>query len=549
MTRLRTSALPIISIFVSGMFNAAHAQLSHVADQQLTRAGGDAFGYDVALDGDRIVTGEFGHAFVYEKGLQGWAQVAELVPSGVASSYYGNSVELDGDRAFVGSHREGDGRVYVFELIAGSWQETAILVGNDGIPGGIDDYFGQALAIDEVTGKLAVGAPHDDTATLDGGAIYIYELQGTTWVPSSPIHGVSGASYAAIGGRFAIDGDRLVMTEYLNSGDTSQVHIYEPVSGVWTHQETLVPRDPSGTPWTQTFGFGRALALSGDTLVVTSPEIGVLVARGAGHVFEKGPSGWLQTDYLHPAMTADRTIIAEGVAIHGDRIVFGGHASGTTSMFVRVAPGEWDERALLSATGIGDHGGFGERMAYDGRTVVSAAWRADLASSSEYGAIYIHEDVQPSDFGRMTCPGDETLLLCPCNYDSYRPGGPGCLNSSFRGALLVGHGSPSLSGPGLAMTGFHLVPNAPCVIFSGANSPATPVVFGNGLLCVSPPIQRHAIKPTGPAGGVHFGAQDGLLNAASPGQVRTYQVWYRDPMAFCQGGFNLSNGFEFSVVP
>ena len=35
-----------------------------------------------------------------------------------------------------------------------------------------------------------------------------------------------------------------------------------------------------------------------------------------------------------------------------------------------------------------------------------------------------------------------------------------------------------------------------------------------------------------------------------PGSLRTYQIWYRDPMATCTGaGFNLSNAMEVVWLP
>lgn len=549
MNRFLTCTHSILGFLGSGMLTVAQAQLIRVADQQLTHSGSDAFGYDVALDGDRIVTGEFGRAFVYERGPQGWSEIAELTPSGTANGYYGNAVTIAGDLAFVGSPRDGDGLVYVFERNGSQWLETDVLSVDDGSPAGFDDQFGVTLGFDKGSGRLVVGAVYDDSAVMDGGAIYIFELIGGAWTQVHRILGLSAASYAAIGGEFDLEGDRIVLAEAYGSGVPMQAHVYELVGGQWNWQQTLSPLHPEGGTWSQPVGFGVSLDLSGNTIVAGVPSAGVLVARGGALVFEEGPGGWSQVDFLIPAMGVGNTAVGTGVAVHGDRIVLGDAGTANASLFARVGPGSWEERMLLSPTGVGDHGGFGENMAFDGRTVVSASWRASGPAGADYGAVYIHESIQGDVFGTLTCPGDRVVDLCPCGWNSSRYGGPGCWHSQIRGALLMGHGSPSLSGPGLAMTGFHLIPNAPCVIFSGSSTTASPLVFGNGLLCVAPPLRRHAVKPTGPAGGVFFGPLDNLLVGASPGQTRTYQIWYRDPLSHCGGGFNLSNGFSLQVTP
>ncbi len=149
------------------------------------------------------------------------------------------------------------------------------------------------------------------------------------------------------------------------------------------------------------------------------------------------------------------------------------------------------------------------------------------------------------------CPGDGTLVACPCGNDSVQ--GRGCSNSvNSDGALLAASGTASTVNDTLRLQASALPPSSTCLFFQGTvqNSPN---VFGDGLLCTAGTVVRLATK-TVMLGAVQYpapGSSDPSISVrgAVPlnGGQRYYQVWYRNAAAFCTSAtFNLTNGVSVS---
>jgi hypothetical protein len=72
--------------------------------------------------------------------------------------------------------------------------------------------------------------------------------------------------------------------------------------------------------------------------------------------------------------------------------------------------------------------------------------------------------------------------------------------------------------------------------------------FGDGLRCVGGTVMRLSIEPI--TGGVARYPRPGdapisVLAGLNPGDVRMYQLWYRNAAAFCTSStFNLTNAIE-----
>lgn len=158
--------------------------------------------------------------------------------------------------------------------------------------------------------------------------------------------------------------------------------------------------------------------------------------------------------------------------------------------------------------------------------------------------------------GAPVCSGDGTAAACPCGNSG--GSGRGCANStSAVGAELTGTGVASIttgqdslvlsatdvSGPGLFF-------QATTLTGSGTGTP-----FGDGLLCLTGAILRMGVVfPTAgvamyPGGltpqPIHVAG--GPLNA---GDVRHYQCWYRDAIAFCSSStFNLTQALTLTWTP
>ena len=135
---------------------------------------------------------------------------------------------------------------------------------------------------------------------------------------------------------------------------------------------------------------------------------------------------------------------------------------------------------------------------------------------------------------------------CPCG--NHVPSGQtaGCINGDGVGAVLSSTGTPSVSNDDFVL---HVdgIPNGKPGFFFQGQGDIGFVDFGNGLKCIGGPFNRLAKiagQPGGntypPPGGQPISEQFNIL----PGQIRYYQVLYRDSQGPCGGTTNTSNGLK-----
>jgi len=157
------------------------------------------------------------------------------------------------------------------------------------------------------------------------------------------------------------------------------------------------------------------------------------------------------------------------------------------------------------------------------------------------------------------CFGDGTGAACPCA--NYGADGHGCENSGTTGgALLSVAGSPSLSADTLVFTSSGERPTA-FTIFLQGDLEIAPVAYGDGLRCAGGSLKR--LYTRNAVGGVVSAPQgaDPRVAARSaalgdtilPGEIRTYQTYYRDPSpTFCPNPgstANASNAYRVRWTP
>ena len=201
------------------------------------------------------------------------------------------------------------------------------------------------------------------------------------------------------GVRVAIDGNTIVIGA--NACCTFNAHgaayvFVKPSSG-WTNMtETakLTPSDPT------TFdSFGSSVGISGDTIVVGSPQHEVGASQqGTVYIYVKPASGWTSSTQTAELTSSDGTEYQLGftVAIRAGTVLAEAtrNAAGTGVVYVFEKPSSgWtnqSETAQLTATDPNLFDDFGGSLAIsaDGATlVIGAARRGD--SSVPYGSAYI----------------------------------------------------------------------------------------------------------------------------------------------------------------
>ena len=158
-------------------------QLEFVSQLQSASSRSDGFGFDVAIDGDLGAVGAFGDrssglfsGATYVFDLTTGQRLNKLVAADSApDSYFGWSIDFDGNLILVGAHRDdvngrNSGSAYLFDATSG--QQMAKLAPTDGQA---DDWFGVSVALD---GNLAViGASLDDDKGSASGSTYIFNAR------------------------------------------------------------------------------------------------------------------------------------------------------------------------------------------------------------------------------------------------------------------------------------------------------------------------------------------------------------------------------------
>jgi cytochrome c5 len=158
--------------------------------------------------------------------------------------------------------------------------------------------------------------------------------------------------------------------------------------------------------------------------------------------------------------------------------------------------------------------------------------------------------------GSAYCLGNGEFVLCGCGNDndsSLRGGLSGCANgSSSGGCSLYGSGSASISNADFVLRAEGLPPGMPGLFFQGPDAIGSGLgqVFGDGLRCVGGSVIRLQAAASNGSGLLSSNIDIAAKGAVSAGDVRRYQLWYRDPLGSpCGQGHNLSNGYELTWTP
>jgi hypothetical protein len=179
-------------------------------------------------------------------------------------------------------------------------------------------------------------------------------------------------------------------------------------------------------------------------------------------------------------------------------------------------------------------------LASTGDDLLEAWMNTGMAEPVVMASIFWADDAQAAAF----CDAAE-LAACPCGNE----GDPdsGCDVKQGTGGVrlrLLAQESQPLNRSTVLGTGYPALGNPAAIVIRGTGVEPAPVVFGDGLRCVSSPVVRlGAAFAFGGASTHTFGHGQG----AGSGTFY-YQLWFRNsPAMFCTpDAFNLSNGVELT---
>jgi len=222
------------------------------------------------------------HRYAITNGTNGiTATLVETVGSGAPAAMYEPvaRVAAGGDRVAYASAGDfsragGPGQVAVFERSGTAWNRVATLVQNSPpLPPGLTyqpDAFGFAVAL--AGDWLAVGAPRDDTAASQAGAVHLYQrtFDGTnvSYVARQKIISPMAQAEAGFGSSLAFDGQHLVVgcsgahTPANQRAGRAYVFRLEGTNTVFVDHIVAPPASQTE--------FGTEVALDGATVVIGS---------------------------------------------------------------------------------------------------------------------------------------------------------------------------------------------------------------------------------------------------------------------------------------
>jgi hypothetical protein len=200
------------------------------------------FGRAVVLDGDRLVVGSLGgeSAWVFERNMVGWTQVARLAPAPSAVGNFGWSLALSGDRLLVGAPFRSiggvaaRGAVDVFELNGPDWVQRAQLVAPDG---SAQDRFGASIA---QAGDTILVGNWPDTGGVPRDAAYVFEHRGHGWRLDARWRPHDADAREAFGSAVALAGSTAVVGAPGASGPAPWGNPAEGAAWVYTHRADLL---------------------------------------------------------------------------------------------------------------------------------------------------------------------------------------------------------------------------------------------------------------------------------------------------------------------
>ncbi|MNK83512.1 hypothetical protein D3C87_1033270 [compost metagenome] len=248
-----------------------------VAEIARTTSTSKAFGFNISSDETNFIIGAYAaaKAFVYEFDGTNWVKAAEWTKTG----RFGYKVAISGEWAAVANTpTSGNGSVFIYRKVAGTWQPTEHTIINTP-DAGLGNGFAGSISLSN--GTLVIG---HTKANIVGGA-HVYVWNGTSWAKQGGLLSITSAESRAtsnqnLGTEVSISGDLLVAG---GPGDTlgkgmGVAFVSKRTGSTWSVPVMIKPTT------TYLDGFGWAVRARGNKVVVGAPY-GNAVDKHPGRAF------------------------------------------------------------------------------------------------------------------------------------------------------------------------------------------------------------------------------------------------------------------------
>jgi len=356
----------------------------------------------VGAPGDDDAGHDAGSVYMYDLYGPEWARRNKLTAADAsADASFGCAISLSGETALIGADGDTEGgadagAAYVFERTGGpNWSQQAKLMASDATTG---DAFGRAVGV--LLDTALVGAPFDDDAGADSGSLYVFTRTGSTWSPQAKLTaGDDGAANDRFGSAISPWIDTAAVGAPFNDDagtDSGAVYIFERTGSSWSQPTKLIRPDAAAGDW-----FGASLALWDDTALIGAPGDGDAGTwSGSAYVFVRTGSTWTQQAKLTAPDAAAGDEFGFCVSLCDDMAVVtapgdddAGDASGSAYVFQRWGT-VW---TLQGSKLVADDGSGGDKL---GHSVCVCPWTSwflltgspfDDDADTDTGSAYVFE--------------------------------------------------------------------------------------------------------------------------------------------------------------
>lgn len=346
--------------------------------------------------------------------------------------FFGGSIGISGDTAIVGAQGTDPdlhGLASVFVRANGSWSQQAQLVSDTG--GQSDDRLPVAVSGDVV---------------LVGNTLYA--RSGGAWTRETALRPDEDVSLNTFDLSVAIDDDTAVVGKPNDEGQ-GDVYVFQRSDESWEQQVTLV--HPDGK---RDSGFGAAVSIAGDTVVVGSPGDDTSNGdnTGSAHVFTRSRGRWRRQATLTLDEGDDNDWFGTSVSLSEDTVIVGANrdedpndeSSGSAHVFER-RDGDWRQQVpLLPTDETRDDwlGNYGDAVSVaDGTALLSGSWnptpqiqngvQSAFLFSRDGGSWPKTRSLEPgrpdsgATVGPVALSGDTALVGAPMGNETTETGGHG----------------------------------------------------------------------------------------------------------------------------
>jgi sugar lactone lactonase YvrE len=388
-------------VMIDPLFTSLETKLSR-AELECGKPG-DYYGHAVDIIGDLAMVGcpgddnlrgtDAGGAYLFMRSGNAWSLVTKLkAGDGRPGDRLGGSVAIGGGFVLVGCRmadlpgKVDAGAVYMFALKSGFWTQTAKLTARDASAGA---WFGESLAIDG--SNVIIGSP---TVSDGRGAAYHFTRSGTTCTQKAVLKASDAQPGDGFGGAVAVSGGRAFIGAPFRNAARGAVYSFELAGSTWLQVQTLTHSAGSSGDL-----FGDSVLLDFPRAIVGAP--GRDSAAGAAYVFGRSGSNWVQGQELKASDAAAGDAFGMSMSLHRTTILIGAPGDdltnpdqGSAYLFSSEGASTWSQQAKLKDDAGLQGDWFGGAVAFDQTTAVIGAFQADApgwnnVTIEDLGVVYV----------------------------------------------------------------------------------------------------------------------------------------------------------------